>query len=387
MKCGFVSHTLLVVLLLGLTLAGCGRDEEPEPTATSTVAVATHTPIPTSAPLPTETPIPAVSPTESVAVETNLEGPIFDIPSNILTSYRTRGALVLTTLLNGDGTERESLQLEGAYVAIDGEFKFNQFFVLDALQAGSTVTETVAIYQVDDVVAAYFDGEWRTAGRRDAGISLGDNPFNQPLTALTNPPGEATEIGSETLAGIETTHYQITDPAFFVQIAKINMAEGQTIENVQIDIWVATAEKYIVKYVISATVNDALDFDAEGNPLRADQQVAWDFELYDIGADVVIEIPAEAPDPQAFTPPGFTEGSFPLPAGAMVRVNPFGQTEIITDLSQDEVVSFYTKILSQLGWKLEGAFGLYEATKDDLAFGLVTLENAQGGTRVRLQSP
>lgn len=382
MNDSFISRALLILVLIGL-LAGCSDDETPEPTVTPMVVIVTETP--TSAPLPTDTPVPTEVPVEAAPAAVITE-PLFDLPNNVLSSYRTRGELVLTTIFDENHTEEESLQLEGAYIAVDSEFEFDQFFVLNAIQAGSTTTETVAIYQVDDVMAAYFDGEWRTADRRDAGISLSDNPFNQPLAVLTNPLPAAEEIGSETIAGLETIHYRITEPDAFIEVANINMAEGQSIEDVQIDLWVAQTGNYIVKYVISATVNDALDVDAQGNSTRADQQVAWNFELFDIGEEVEIELPAEAPDPQAFTPPGFHNGNFPIPTGAHITINPFGQTEIITTLSEEEVVNFYVEILHQLGWKFEGAFGLYEVTKENLAFDLITLASDQGGTRIRVQS-
>jgi hypothetical protein len=86
------------------------------------------------------------------------------------------------------------------------------------------------------------------------------------------------------------------------------------------------------------------------------------------------------------TVPGFAENEFPVPVGAEKRINVFGQTEITTDLSEDEVFDFYAQTLSELGWSIEGNFGLYEATKDDLSFNMTTMTTDQGKTMVQIRN-
>jgi hypothetical protein len=168
-------------------------------------------------------------------------------------------------------------------------------------------------------------------------------------------------------------------------VAGLEMTEGQEIESVQIDVWIATGGNYIVRYALTATINDAVDFDAAGDQVRVDQNVSWEFEVYAIGSEISIEIPEDAPEPDASIVPGFAEGEFPLPDGAEIKTNIFGQTEITTTLSEDEVANFYQQKLVELGWKIDGNFGLYEATKDELQFSLAMIKDDHGKTRIQIR--
>lgn len=390
---------MFIIVLLSITLlAACGGDEPEEPTATPTPIIATKSP--TSTPRPTATTAPTPTPTAEFAVEVPAEpetgsatspdeiaflSRIFNLPNDVLESFRSRGSLSLITIFENEPREEEMLNLEAAFVTADNQFGFNQFFQLGVVRANFNVPQTVAIYESDNVVAALFEGTWRTAHRSNAILSMADNPFVPPLVEFTIGLGEAEEVDVETVNGVEAIRYRSKNPQLFLQVAGLEMSEGQEIESVQMDVWVATSGSYILRYEMAARINDAVDFNAVGEQVRVDQNISWKFEVYAIDSDIRIEIPEDAPEPGASIVPGFAEGEFPLPNGAEIKTNIFGQTEITTTLSEDEVVNFYQQKLVELGWKIEGNFGLYEATKDELQFSLAMIKDDQGKTKIQIR--
>ena len=389
---------LFIALLLVVALAGCGGDE---PTATPIIIIApTHTPLPTDTPRPTITPDPSPTSRPTITPEATIEealtetptetpaeeDPRFELPANVLPGFRMQGELLLLITYGTGETGQESLALSGARVASDEEFGFNQFFEITAVRTEAKSPQRVAIYQVGHVVATLIDGEWRTRNRTGAGSPFEDNLFNQLLTRLVHPFAEAEDAGVEIVNGVEATHYRIEDPQILVQTTKLKMAEGQEIQSSQIDLWVATEGNYIVRYEINARMTDALSFDTQGNQVRTDRDLFWIFEIYDIGADILVGFPAEAPEVVSFNIPGFIEEEFPLPEGAELKVNIYGEAEINTKLSEEEVVSFYLEVLPRLGWVIQGDFGLYEAQKEELSFTLITAVNEKGHTVVRVKT-
>lgn len=384
----------LVLILSIALLAGCGDgdSEDVTPTLTPIPATSTPTPLPrpTATTAPTQTPtieptvasevMPTASP-ETAAIFSR----IFNLPNDVLESFRSRGSLSLITTFEDDSTEEETLNLEAAFIRADNEFGFNQFFQLGVIRADLAGPQTVAIYEADNLVAALFEGVWRTAQRSNAILSMADNPFVPPLIEFSTGLAEAEEIGVRAIGNVEAVHYRSTDPQLFLRVAGLEMSEGQEIESVQMDIWVTIEGNYILAYEMTATINDAVDFNDAGEQARVDQDITWRFEVYDVNSELTIEIPEDAPEPGAAVVPGFAEGEFPLPDGAEMRTNLFGQTEITTSLSEDEVMNFYQQQLAELGWKIEGNFGLYEATKDDLSFSLATITDDQGRTKVQIR--
>ncbi|MBI1298914.1 hypothetical protein GC175_28620 [bacterium] len=392
-----IAVVVLVMTMIAL-LAGCGRRETEEPIPADTPVVATNTPttLPTTLP-PTATPAPTNPPTpESTPTDAQSETPrsdtadartvVFNIPSDVIGTFRSSGALFLNTVFEDGNTEEETLVLDAGYSSAENDFGFNQYFQLEAIRADQPDPQSLAIYEVGEVVAALFNGTWRTADRNDAILSMTDNPFAPPLYQLTTSMSEADRVGNGERNGVAVIHYQSTDPALFLSAANLDLNDGQEIADVQVDVWVSEEGNYIVGYELKATINDAVDFDIERNQVRVDQQINWQFDIYDIGADVQILVPEEAPEPSSASVPGFAEGEFPLPIGAEMKTNMFGQTEIMTDMSETEVMNFYQQTLTELGWKIEGAFGLYEATKDELRFSMMALTTNQGKTLVQIRN-
>ncbi|MBX2998356.1 MAG: hypothetical protein KF893_07575 [Caldilineaceae bacterium] len=393
------TRSILVTIILSIALlAGCGDSEPEEPTPTFTPIIATsvptHTPRPTATTFLTRTPTPEPTIEAEVAPDAEAVTPpaesavyarVFNLPNDVLESFRSRGQLSLITIFENDTHEEEMLNLEAAFIRAENEFGFNQFFQLGVVRADQNAPQTVAIYESGNAVAALFEGTWRTAQRSNAILSMADNPFVPPLVEFTTGLSEAEELGIETINNREAIHYQSRDPQIFLRVAGLEMTEGQEIESAQMDVWVATDGNYILLYRLTATINDAVDFNDTREPVRVDQNIAWEFEVYAINSEISIDLPEDAPEPGASIVPGFAEGEFPLPNGAEMRINIFGQTEITTDLSEDEVVNFYQQKLVELGWKIEGNFGIYEATKDELQFSLAMIKDDQGGTRIQIR--
>jgi hypothetical protein len=392
------SRLFIIIILSIALLAGCGDSEPEDPTPTVIPVTATSAPTNTPRPIattpPTHTPTPA--PTVEAGVGSDVErvilpaesairSRIFNLPNDVLKSFRSRGQLSLITIFEDDAREEEMLNLEAAFITAENEFGFNQFFQLGVVRVDLDAPQTVAIYESGNTVAALFEGTWRTAQRSNAILSMADNPFVPPLVEFTTGLSEAEEVGIEIINNVEAIHYRTLDPQIFLRVAGLEMTEGQEIESVQMDVWIATDGNYILLYELAATINDAMDFNESGEPVRVDQNISWEFEVYAINSEISIEIPEDAPEPGASVVPGFAEGEFPLPNGAEIKTNIFGQTEITTTLSEDEVVNFYQQKLVELGWKIEGNFGLYEATKDELQFSLAMIKDDQGRTRVQIR--
>lgn len=387
---GTRSMIFLILLLSIALLAGCGGGDSEEPTPSPTAVIIPNTP--TAVPTPTATRVPTPTPTTEPTVTATVDSEeaailarIFNLPNDVLRSFRSRGALSLITTFEQDDREEEILNLEAAFVRDENEFGFNQYFQLGVVRADVDAPQTVAIYESDNVVAALHEGSWRTAQRSQAILSMADNPFVPPLVEFSTGLSEAEEVGLETVEGVEAIHFRSRDPQLFLRVAGLDMSEGQEVESVQMDIWIAADGAYILSYEMTATINDAVDFDDAGEQVRVDQEILWTFEVYAIDSEITIEIPEDAPEPSAAAVPGFDEGSFPLPNGAEMKVNIFGQAEIITTLSEDEVVNFYQQKLVELGWKIEGNFGLYEATKDNVSFSLAMITDDQGRTKVQIR--
>jgi hypothetical protein len=63
--------------------------------------------------------------------------------------------------------------------------------------------------------------------------------------------------------------------------------------------------------------------------------------------------------------PGFADGAFPLPPGA-VRVYPAeGNLDLIVDAPEAEVVDYYRDRLAELGWSFTGEQGIYRAASTE----------------------
>lgn len=361
--------TLLLIGLLALFLAACGGDDEPTATPPPAAAAATDTPVPpTNTPVPpTNTPAPAAA-TNTPAAPAEVSNS-FVSPSEILKSYRHRGTFLITTEFPDGSSTAQDMQMEGAYLLAPHQYGSDESLTMTVSEGDSV--ESFTVYKIGDWVSANMEGEWVTVDRSNAGL------FTGMLDILTAPVDEfiltqedAENLGSETVGGIATTHYRMTNTDILSRMAEMAPDSEEVIETVQMDVWVAQDGGYVVKYMLVAQVSNVKEQDTAGAEVITTQTAEWSYEIYDANVDFTIALPADAPEPGAVSIPGFTEGEFPLPEGGSISSNMLGMPEISSDLSQDELVQFYTEAFAALGWNFSGDFGFYDVNKDGVSFAM-----------------
>jgi hypothetical protein len=339
----------------------------------------TPTPFPMTAPTPTPMPSQPVS-----------EG--FLTGDRALESFRSRGTLVITTIFP-DGQNRQNLiNYEGAYQSAANRFGFNERIRITSEERGSlgeVQMEEVEVYSVDNRVAIRSRGEWLTATRDQANDFMRTSEiFSDPMRQLTQQMITAEEVGTEEIQGIETVQYRSQEPEIFMDAAGARLLSGEVLEEVTIDVWVATEGNYVVRYTISARISNALELDENQQSVETEQSLDWLFELYDINnPGIDIQLPLELPDTSTLQVPGFAAGTFPLPPGARLEPVGLAQPLILVPLAEAEVLAFYEGQLAGEGWELEGGFGVYRAIRGEQAFDLLIGRSENGLTTVQVVGP
>ncbi|MBX3050905.1 MAG: hypothetical protein KF753_05490 [Caldilineaceae bacterium] len=374
--------TLLLFVLLALGLAACGEDK---PTATPEPAAATDTPVP-----PTDTPVPPTNtpaPAAVAAIDTPTpaagEASSFAAPNDILKSYRTKGQFLITTTFQDGTSTSQDMQLEGAFVRTDNAYGSDESFQMTVNESGNV--EQVSIYKIGEWVSANSQGEWITVGRDNAGLFTAmSDIFTSFVDGFVLESSEADNLGDETVDGVTATHYQIQDTTIFTRMAEMAPDAEEVIDKAEMNVWVAKEGGYVVKYTVLAEVSNVMETNAAGEEVATTQSVNWSYQIYDANADITIALPADAPEPGVVSVPGFAEGEFPVPEGGKLAANMIGMPEVTSDLTQEELVKFYSDALTALGWTFSGDFGFYEVTKGDVSFSLFidTADNGKGRAQV-----
>ncbi len=376
--------TLLLIGLLAVSLAACG-DDEPTATPEPQAVAATDTPVPpTATPLPpTNTPVAAAAhPPNTPAAEAGA-AKSFEAPSTVLDAYRTRGQFLITTTRQDTTTAVQDMALEGAFVKADNAYGSDESFQMIIKENESV--ESVAIYKIGDWVSAKSQDEWITVGRDNAGLFTAmSDLFTGFVDQFVLEQDDAEKVGEESVGGQPATHYRINDIGVFQRMAQMAPDSQEVIETVTMDVWVAKEGNYILKYSIQSEVSNVKETDASGAEVTVTQKVNWSYEIYDVNSDITIELPADAPEPGAVTIPGFAEGEFPLPEGGKLAANSIGMPEITSQLSQEELVQFYTEAFAALGWTFAGDFGFYEVKKGDVSFSMFIDVGEDGKGRAQI---
>jgi hypothetical protein len=363
------------IFLAGFALAGCDSPSSPEQPAAGEQA----TP-------PVSTAVAASPVGDNGAVATAVEPPeatpalALAAPSELLDSYRIVASFVITSLLPSSEQRIDSTQLQGEWRRTGGPAGFDAAFTLSNV-SGSRRQE-LGVVAVGDAAAIQSDGAWSTIAR-DAMLPYGDPDQLLTLPFITRI-NRGEDLGKETLAGVEVTHYRLTDPATFASAVEdiAPMAEG-TVQSVLLEGWVADAG-YVVKYLLQANLIDAEIMDDSGNRLQVQQEVSASYTLNDLDSVPNIEWPADAQPPNTISVPGFVPNTFPLPDAAEVTPR-LGMLEIRTAESDSEVAAFYRARLSELGWTFEGELGFYSAGKSGQQISLTILpDEVSGETVVRV---
>jgi hypothetical protein len=298
-------------------------------------------------------------------------------PSELLDSYRIAASYIITSVLPNGERRVESTQLQGAWRRTDGPFGYDAAYTLTNISGSRR--QTIGVVAVGEAVAIQSDGAWSTIAR-EAALPYGDPDQLLSLPYITRI-NRGEDLGEETLAGVEVTHYRLTDPqTFAAAVADLAPVVPHSVRNVLLEGWVADAG-YVVKYLLEAELDDARIFDETGGAVQAQQEVSAAYVLSDLDAVARIEWPADAQPPNTLSVPGFVPNTFPLPQDA--RVTPrLGMVEIRTSASEAETAAFYRDQLGALGWTFDGELGFYRAESEGRAIRLTILPDDVSGETV-----
>ena len=376
--------TLLFIALLAMSLAACG-DDEPTATPQAAVVAATDTPVPpTNTPVPpTNTPAPAAVPPTNTPAPAASAPNSFEAPSSVLNSFRTLGQFLITTTFPDGTTAVQDMALEGAFVKADNAYGSDESFLMTINEDDSV--ESVAIYKIGDWVSAKSQEEWVTVGRDNAGMFTAmSDLFSGLLNQFVLEREDAKNLGDDPVNGQPATHYRIDDVSIFQRMAQMAPDSQEVIETVAMDVWVAKEGNYILKYNVQAEMSNVAETDASGAETTATQTIHWTYEVQNVNEDITITLPADAPEPGTVSIPGFAEGEFPLPEGGKLAANLIGMPQVSSELSQEELVQFYTEAFTALGWSFTGDFGIYEVKKGDVSFSMFIDVDEDGKGRAQV---
>ncbi len=339
--------------------------------------------------VPTNTPASTAVPVGVTPLPATPQGATLPSAVSPLNSYRASGSFTTTTTFADGVVSRQQGQFELTLTKTTGTYGADEYYKLTTARDGAAA-DTIVVYQVGDHTAVnYGENQWLVTPR-GAG-----SPFANAIQPVVDLPVAflrhlhvAQRVGSETVNGIATTHYQITDPKSFPALLNQPTTDiSGTIQSLQFDGWVAADGGYVAKYVISAKVKQTPTLDANFKPVLADRSIDWSFTLDDVNVPIRIDWPAGAPLPGVISVPGFAPGAFPTPPGTEATSNYVGIPELASQLSVAEVSKFYQDTLTALGWKVEGQYGLYTCTKNGTSFTLIiSADTASGTTRISVIS-
>lgn len=302
-------------------------------------------------------------------------------PSTVLDSYRLRARYQMTSSLEDGSEVQQRVETDATWLRTTGPFGFDA--QIDMQVASPDEQNELRYVLVGRSAASKSHGEWMTAPRGPD--PLADDPnglIGLPLAASLV---QGERLGVDEISGIETTHYRVTDPAFFASMFG-RSAPGKGLTAVALDGWVAPAG-YLVRYLLNAETAEGSAVDVQGNVLPAlNQRIEIEYELTEVNGPVQIVWPADAPPSGALILPGFVRSNFPLPDDAVVVSGP-GYIQIQTQLEPVAAQRFFETELTAQGWRLDGEAGAYRAVKGAARMTLMIAQNAQadGGVTVQIR--
>jgi hypothetical protein len=227
----------------------------------------------------------------------------------------------VTGTLKGNQFERH-MQIELTRAPQDGNYDFH--FTLQGSTEPSVYLRVLALGQASyswDSPDGFCHGEF-------------DNQTEDSLidpTLMLYPISKATKIGSETVNGIDSTHYRVDQNS-------LPLADPKPAANG--DLWIAAQGGYVVKFTL--TVQPPAKPDPEG--LQAGQ--TWSYELSGTDGSASVALPE-----------GCVEVLTDVPvmpdATSLIQQN--GITDFVTASSAAQVIDFYNKNLPPLGWQSDQA--------------------------------
>lgn len=338
-----MARRIIPLIVLALTVASCGSGDAAETTSTTLLpAVST-----TAAEAPAESTSPTTAATATTASAGASEGSddsgrLAEIRSAIarsaeITSGRTEGLIEISALEIGAAFD-VSIPFGGVFDSATG----NSSFVMDlsamagmAEASGEEIpTEFVGMF--DEMEIRVVDGvsyirfplfvmmfgaqtEWISAPEEEGTSIARDFTFVQPdnpaqlLEQFEHTDAEVTEVGRETVNGVDTTHYRVVFDAAAMLAAtspeeRAEMMRAGPIPDGEfpMDLWI-TDDGVVVRYIMD--INGSMVEAAESEEF---QRMVMTFNLLDFNQPVTIV----APDPADVTDiESLAAGMFGLPQG------------------------------------------------------------------------
>lgn len=329
-----MARRITLVAALALLVAACGGAEEAvettttlPPAVTTTVAEVTTTMSPTTT-------------TTEVPESRDGSGQLATIRAAIsqsaeITSGRMEGLIEVSGAVDGGAVMDLSMPFGGAFDTVTG----NSSFFIDLSSFAAAGGEEIPaefgdmfgemeVRVVDGVSYIKFpffallfgaETEWISAPAEEGSNLTSDFTFAQPdnpaeiLGDLENADAEVTEVGRETVNGVETTHYRVVfDTATL--LAEMSAEERAELEErapipdgqFPIDLWISD-DGLIIRYI--------MDIDGSIVAAQDDDQferMVMTFNLYDINepVDIVAPDPADVSDIESLG-----AGFFGMPEG------------------------------------------------------------------------
>jgi hypothetical protein len=312
-----MTRKMLLLAATALVVSACGQGDAVEPSETPTTAVTTTT----QAPATTTTQAPTTTTTEAEGAVGQLASIRAALSQSAqITSGRMEGRIEITGAVDGAMTMDMSLPFGGAFDTVTG----NSSFFIDLSGFAEAGAEEIPpefaelfgemeVRTIDGISYIRFplftlllgsETPWVSSPADEGENLTGDFTFTHPgnpaevLDALEEADAEVTEMGRETVNGVQTTHYRAVFDAtkLYAEASAERLAELEDqglIPNgtFPVDMWI-TDDGLIVRYVMD------IDGTAIQNaPGEEFERMVVTYDLFDINQPVQIV----APDPSEVT--------------------------------------------------------------------------------------
>jgi len=306
-------RTGLIIAVLALILAACGAGAPADDTfdpisGDAPVADATVT---TAAPATTRT---QPSASTGVSGELVVLQSAFERSAGVI-SGRMEGIIRVSGLTASAGITEMSIPFGGAFDNASGNFSFSMDLSGIAAAAGeeqippefADLLGEMEVRQIGDTVYVKFAFFGLLLGVETPWISMPAEEGTDPTAGftMTSPsnPSEILEsyedvaasidvIGTETINGVETTHYRVIfdTEALLAQATPEERAEIEAqgpipAEALPMDVWISE-DGFVVRFVMEIDGSDV-----ETTPEESFEQMLIRYDLFDLDSDVTIEPP------------------------------------------------------------------------------------------------
>lgn len=323
--------------------------------------------------------LPTTTPTPLIPIPASITG------SSLPPSFHARGVFSSTTIFAAGDVQEQSGEFDITHVQAANAYGADEAYELTT-RGTDGVADIVAVFQIGDHIAVrYAEDEWIVLDRAGgSGLVMAIQPIIGLARGFGQVRGQAQDLGMEEVNGAAARHLRLNDAARAVDATgqPFFPASGD-IESLRFDAWVTEPEGMVIRYTFAMEISGSRVLNAAFEPVTADQQVAWSFDVLEMDEGLALAWPEDAPTPGVLEAPGFAPGEFPIPPNTQVVSNYGGLPELAVAAGVAEVSRFYQDQLMALGWDVEGDPGLLRCAKDGVTFQLlITEDETSKGSRI-----